>query len=117
VNGGLSDPGREGLGWGWALWAAHISYLRSEQDSKTDYMIYAFVSLKQKSNGQTDRTNQKIPTYEKMPKDFEVLTSRQRAFVMAMFTLADPSIVDCVRAAGYKDNGDGDPAPHAQGQS
>ena len=58
----------------------------------------------------------KIHTYEKMPRDFEVLTPRQRAFVIAMFTLPDPTIVDCVRAAGYKDNGDGDPAPHAQGQ-
>jgi hypothetical protein len=58
----------------------------------------------------------RIPTYETMPKDFEVLTPRQRAFVIAMFTLPDPSIVDCVRVAGYKDSGGGDPAPHAQGQ-
>jgi phage terminase small subunit len=50
---------------------------------------------------------------KKMPKDFEVLTPRQRAFGIAMFTLSDPSIVDCVRAAGYSLNGN---TPHAQGQ-
>jgi hypothetical protein len=55
----------------------------------------------------------KIHTYDKMPKEFEVLTPRQRVFVIAMFTLPDPTIVDCVRAAGYTTTG---AAPHAQGQ-
>jgi len=55
----------------------------------------------------------RIYTSANLPSEFLVLTPKQRAFVMALFELPDPTLADCVRAAGYAGTGQ---TIHSMGQ-